>query len=182
MIKNVEFYNTPEGEVCVKPFDEPMFILKESNRELISDMLVTIQELYPAAFAALSELYSRSELNRNYYHFKMVHRFIRCNFGEYDALSMDVGSTGTFRMEDVRCPLRGECPFEGVICRPTLDRKLSEREQQVANLLGQGYTADDIGHALQISPFTVKRHIANIKTRLKLKHTHQIISMFVSKD
>ena len=182
MIKNVEFYNTPEGEVCVKPFDEPMFILKESNRELISDMLVTIQELYPAAFAALSELYSRSELNRNYYHFKMVHRFIRCNFGEYDALSMDVGGSGQFRMEDVRCPLRGECKFDRLICHARLETKLSEREQQVANLLGKGLSADEIGEELHISPYTVKRHIANIKTRLKLKHTHQIISMFVSKD
>lgn len=178
MKPNIEFYNTPEGEICVKPLNEAMFILKESNTDLISDLLVTIQELYPTAFAALAELYSKSELNRNYYHYKIVHRFIRCNLGEYDALSMDIGSTGTFRMEDVRCPLRGECPFEGIICRPTLDRKLSEREQQVANLLGKGHSAEDIGQALHISPYTVKRHIANIKTRLKLTHTNQIIAKF----
>lgn len=178
MLKNIEFYNTPEGEVCCKPLDEPMFILTEKNTDLISAMLVAIQELYPLAFSALSALYSKSELNRNYYHYKMVHRFIRCNFGEYDALSMDIGSIGTFRMEDVHCPLRGECSFEGIICRPTLDRKLSEREQQVANLLGEGYTAENIGRVLHISPYTVKRHIANIKTRLKLTHTHQIIIKF----
>lgn len=178
MIKNIEFYNTPDGQVCCKPLEEPMFVLKESDTALIADMLTMIQELYPAAFAALSELYSRSELNKNYYHFRMVHRFIRCNFGEYDALSMDVNASGHLRFEDVRCPLRGECPFECIICKPTLDSKLSEREQQVAKLLSEGFTADEIGKELHISPHTVKRHIANIKTRLKLTHTHQIISKF----
>ena len=108
----------------------------------------------------------------------MVHRFIRCNFGEYDALSMDVNANGNLRFEDVRCPLRGECPFECVICKPMLDTKLSEREQQVAKLVGKGYTAEEMGRELHISPHTVKRHIANIKTRLNLSHTHQIIAKF----
>ena len=174
-LTNIEFYNTPDGQVCCKPINEPMFILKETDTKLIAAMLTAIQELYPAAFAALAEIYSRSELNKNYYQFKMVHRFIRCNFGEYDALSLDVN--GGFRFEDVRCPLRGECLFEGVICRPVLDTKLSSREEQVARLLAQGYKFEDIGKELHISPFTVKRHITNIKTRLKL-NTHQIIAKF----
>ena len=174
---NIEFHNSPDGQVCCKPVNEPMFILKETDSKLIASMLTAIQELYPAAFAALSEIYSRSELNKNYYQFKMVHRFIRCNFGEYDALSLDVNGGGEFRFEDVRCPLRGECLFEGVICRPVLDTKLSSREEQVAKLLAKGYKFEDIGKELHISPFTVKRHIANIKTRLKL-NTHQIIAKF----
>ena len=108
----------------------------------------------------------------------MVHRFIRCNFGEYDALSLDVNANGHLRFEDVRCPLRGECPFECIICKPTLDSKLSERENQVAKLLCEGFTAEEIGEELHISPHTVKRHIANIKTRLKLTRTNQIIAKF----
>ena len=178
MLKNIEFYNTPDGQVCCKPLNEPMFILRENDITIIADILTMIQELYPSAFAALSGLYSRSERNKTYYHFRMVHRFIRCNLGEYDALAMDVNPNGHFRFEDVRCPLRGECPFEYIICKPTLDTKLSEREQQVANLLGEGFTAEEIGQELHISPHTVKRHIANIKARLKLTHTHQIISKF----
>lgn len=178
MIANIEFYTTPDGDVCCKPLDGPMFILDESRKELIAEMMVAIKELYPGAFAALSELYSKSSLNQNYYHYKIVHRFIRCNFGEYDALSMDVGGSGQFRMEDVRCPLRGECKFDRLICHARLETKLSEREQQVANLLGKGYSTEEIGEELHISPYTVKRHIANIKTRLKLTHTHQIISKY----
>lgn len=177
MIKNIEFYNTPDGQVCCKPQNEPMFILSESNTELIASMLTAIQELYPSAFAALAEIYSRSELNKNYYQYKMVHRFIRCNFGEYDALSLDINGGGEFRLEDVRCPLRGECLFEGVICRPILNTKLSSREEQVAKLLAQGYKFEEIGKILHISPFTVKRHISNIKTKLRL-NTHQIIAKF----
>ena len=102
-LANIEFYNTPDGQVCCKPLNEPMFILKEGDTELIASMLTAIQELYPSAFAALAEIYSRSELNKNYYQYKMVHRFIRCNFGEYDALSLDINGGGEFRMEDVRC-------------------------------------------------------------------------------
>lgn len=177
-LNNIEFYNTPNGQVCCKRIDEPMFILNEGHTELIAEVLTAIQELYPAAFAALSELYSRSERNRNYYHFRMVHRFIRCNFGEYDTLAVDINARGEFRMEEVHCPLRGECPFERVICRPTMNTKLSSREQQVAELIAEGYTIEEIGEQLHISPYTVKRHISNIKTRLRLTHTHQIISKF----
>ena len=65
MIRNIEFYNTPDGQVCCKPFNQPMYILRESDTALIAEMLTMIQDLYPSAFAALSELYSRSELNRN---------------------------------------------------------------------------------------------------------------------
>ena len=75
-LTNIEFYNSPDGQVCCKPVNEPMFILKETDSKLIASMLTAIQELYPAAFAALSEIYSRSELNKNYYQYKMVHRFI----------------------------------------------------------------------------------------------------------
>ncbi len=177
-LRSFEFYNTPDGQVCCKRANEAMFILSEEHTDIIAEMLTAIQELYPAAFSALSELYSRSEKNKNYYHFRMVHRFIRCNFGEYDALAMDINARGEFRMEDVHCPLRGECPYERIICRPTMDTKLSSREQQVAGLIAEGYTIEEIGEELHISPYTVKRHIANIKIRLRLTHTHQIISKF----
>lgn len=174
----IEFYNTPDGQVCVKRAGEAMFILDESHTNIVAGLLTRIQELYPSAFAALSELYSRSQLNENYFHFKMVHRFIRCNFGEYDALSYDVNRQGDFKMEDVRCPLRGECPFEHIICHPQLCTKLSLREQQIVDLLAEGYKPQQIGERLHISTWTVRRHIYNMKTRLNLNHTYQIITKF----
>ena len=94
MIEKIEFYNTPDGSVCCKPDGKPMFILDESCRPLIEEMIVTIKELYPDAFKALSELYSTSERNRSFYEYRIVSRFIRCNFGEYDALHADVDAMG----------------------------------------------------------------------------------------
>jgi len=178
MIGKIEFYNTPDGSVCVKPDGEPMYVLDESCRRIIEEMVINIKELYPDAFKALSELYSKSEANRFFYEYRIVHRFIRCNFGEYDALHSDVDSMGGFHIEEVKCPLRGECMLEGRVCRPKLQSTLSPRELEVAKLLGQGYDKTEVSNELGISVYTVSRHVANIKARLKFKHTHQIVSSF----
>ena len=178
MMDKIEFYVTPDGDVCCKPIGKAMFVLDDSCHELISSMIITIKELYPEAFKALSELYSTSERNRSYYEYRIVHRFIRCNFGEYDALSQDVDAMGNLHLEDVRCPLRGECQYEGCICRPQLQTSLSPRELEVARLLGQGFDKMEIAKELGISIFTVSRHVANIKARLGFKSTNQIISTF----
>lgn len=182
MTDRIEFYNTPDGSVCCKPEGKPMFVLDESCRKLIEEMIITIKELYPDAFKALSHLYSTSESNRWFYEFKIVHRFIRCNFGEYDALQNDVDAMGGFHMEQVKCPLRGECIHEGCICMPALQTTLSPREREVALLLGKGYDKLEVANEMQISVYTVNRHVQNIKARLRLKHTHQIVSLFKNQD
>ena len=145
-------------------------------------MMVLIRDFYPGAFKALSELYSKSERNRDYFEFRIVHRFIRCNFGEFDALSFDIGADGGFNVEDVRCPLRGECLLEGVICKPQMQTKLTERESDVAVRLSKGMSKQDIAEDLSISIYTVARHIANIKLRMNFKHTYQIIAYFNGKS
>ncbi len=86
MLEKTEFYNCPDGSINVKPYDKPMFVYDQSCRKVTEEMLILIRDLYPGAFTALSELYSRSERNREFFEFRIVHRFIRCNFGEYDAL------------------------------------------------------------------------------------------------
>jgi LuxR family transcriptional regulator, maltose regulon positive regulatory protein len=45
---------------------------------------------------------------------------------------------------------------------------LSERELEVLGLIAQGLSNHDIGERLCVSPFTVKRHVANILTKLDL--------------
>ena len=115
MIRNIEFYNNPSGEVIVKPQGQAAFVLKETHREFISDILLYISEMYPKDYEALMELYSKSSRNRIYYEYLAVSRFVRCNFGEYDQLSTDIDMQGYFKFEEVKCPLRGECKFEGII-------------------------------------------------------------------
>lgn len=178
MLDRIEFYTGPDGSVNVKTFDKPVFVYDMSHKHITSEMIVLIRDLYPGAFAALAELYSKSERNIEYYEFRIVHRFIRCNFGEYDALTYDVNQMGSFNFEDVRCPLRGECLLEGVVCKPVLQTRLSRREQEVATLLAQGFSRQDVAEELTISVYTVNRHIANIKARLHFKNTQQIISHF----
>lgn len=178
MLEKIEFYNCPDGSINVKPFGKPMFVLDESCQNVIQEMVVLIRDLYPAAFATLSEVYSKSERNKKFFEYRIVHRFIRCNFGEYDALSYDINSIGEFNMEDVRCPLRGECRYEGLICRSPMNTDLSPRETEVAQLLAKGYSRQEIADELLISIYTVTRHITNIKARLHLKNTNQIIAKF----
>ncbi|MBO5271654.1 MAG: helix-turn-helix transcriptional regulator [Muribaculaceae bacterium] len=178
MLERIEFYNSPDGSVNIKPFGQPMFVYDESCKKITQEMIVLIRDLYPAAFTALAELYSKSERNKDFFEFRIVHRFIRCNFGEYDALTYDINSVGEFNMEDVRCPLRGECLFEGLICRSPMNTELSPRESEVAHLLAKGYSRQEVADELEISIYTVTRHITNIKARLHLKNTNQIISKF----
>lgn len=178
MLERIEFYNCPDGSVNIKPFGQPMFVYDESCKKITQEMIVLIRDLYPAAFTALAELYSKSERNKDFFEFRIVHRFIRCNFGEYDALTYDINSVGEFNMEDVRCPLRGECLFEGLICRSPMNTELSPRESEVAHLLAKGYSRQEVADELEISIYTVTRHITNIKARLHLKNTNQIISKF----
>lgn len=80
MLDSIEFYNCPDGSINVKPFDKPMFVFDQSCRHIVEEMIVKIRDLFPQAFTALSEIYSKSERNRDYFEFKIVHRFIRWIF------------------------------------------------------------------------------------------------------
>lgn len=178
MLEKIEFYSSPDGTINVKPFNQPMFVYDMSCKSITEEMIILIRDLYPGAFKALAELYSKSERNKEFFEYKIVHRFIRCNFGEYDALTYDINQSGCFNVEDVRCPLRGECLMEGVICKPILQSKLTNREQEIAELLAGGLTRQEIASQLEISVYTVIRHIDKIKARMHFKHTNQIIAHF----
>lgn len=175
-IANIEFYNTPEGDVMLKEVGCPARVLQESDRELISEMLAAIRDRYPAAHARLMELYSASTMNRWHYEFRVVHRFIRCNFGEYDQHTLDIDRNGVFRFEEVSCPLRGECVDEGVICRPRMDTRLTEREREVFRLIGEcRMQTDEVARELHISPCTVARHRENIKAKLGARSVAELV-------
>lgn len=181
MLEGIEFFNSPDGTVYVKPFARPMYAYGLECRDITDGMIPIIRDLYPGAFSALSSLYSKSERNKDFYMYRIVHRFIRCNFGENDTLSFDINRAGTMSMEEVRCPMRGECMFEGVICKPVLQSKLSPREEEVCRLLASGLSNAEAASELGISICTMHRHIANIKARLHFRNTNQIISYFHEK-
>lgn len=177
MLTKIELYNAPDGQVCVKPADGGVFVLDENRKEIVQEMWLGIQEFWPDAFNRLSELYSASSLNRLYFEFRMVRRFCRCNFGLYDTQNWDIDEFGEWHFEQVPCPLRGECPDEGIICNPKMRTNLSEREKEIARLLANMST-EEIAAELKLSIRTVYNHIQSIKIRLKSKTTAQIATWY----
>lgn len=177
-LTNIEFYNTPDGAVMYKEVGQPVKILEEKNRDIIEAMLAVLRQRYPIAFGRLAELYSRYERNRIHYEWMMVHRFIRCNFGEYDQCKYDIDRSGTFCFEEVRCPLRGECQHEEVICKPVLDTHLTEREMEVLTMIGESMDTMSIAEELHLSPATINRHRENIKAKLGLRNVKEIVCYY----
>lgn len=175
-ISNIEFYTTPEGDVMMKELGQPVVVLCENNRSTIECILTVIRDRYPKAHARLMKIYSASTMNRWHYEFQVVHRFIRCNFGEYDQYNLDINKDGLFVFEEVKCPLRGECEHEGVICRPELNTALTDREMDVFRLIVENYQTDDVAEELHISPYTVNRHRENIKAKIKVRNVSEMIS------
>lgn len=74
--QNVEFYNTPDGEVMFKEENKPARVFTESDRELIDNVLSFIRDRYADAYNKLMQVYSSSSRNKSYYEFRIVHRFI----------------------------------------------------------------------------------------------------------
>ena len=56
----------------------------------------------------------------------------------------------------------------------TPEIQLSGREVQVASLIGQGATNEEIAQQLSISVHTVKIHVGSILTKLNLRNRHQV--------
>ena len=176
IISNIEFYNTPEGDVMMKELHHPAVVLRETDRPTIEAILAIIRDRYPKAHARLMKLYSSNTMNRWHYEFRVVHRFIRCNYGEYDQYNLDINKDGQFMFEEVNCPLRGECEHEGVICRPEFNTTLTDREMDVFRLIAFSCQTDDIAAALHISPCTVNRHRENIKAKIRVRNVGEMIS------
>lgn len=150
--------------------------LAPDDRAEVEYMLEKIGEYFPDALDALRKLASASQLNRRWYEFRMVDRFIRCNFGEADFLHADV-EMDMFHIEEVRCPLRGICEHEGVICKPKLKLPMTEAEQEVATLYSKGCAPGEIARRLKKSISTVKNQLNSVTKRLRLNSTRDLIKL-----
>jgi len=67
--------------------------------------------------------------------------------------------------------LTGECGEKGALS------VLSPREHEIANLLAQGMTPDEIGETLFISPKTVRVHRTNIMHKLDCGRSNELLLM-----
>jgi len=163
-MKPIEFFNY-EKEAMYRMGDQ-VEKLTESSTEAINFILGLFEELYPKAYKASCKEYDRFKFHQRTFRFRMARRLIRCNFGNVDEREYDVTSTGTLQMENVPCPLRGDCPLEGIICNPEFNSKISPAELPVLKLLYEGLKPEDIAQKLIKSPHTINNHIRNAYTRM----------------
>lgn len=175
-----EFYNTPSGDVIYQILNDGPKVLSADCREVVESMFELICATYKDAAHELIQLYSKSSQNLPFYHFKIVHRFCRCNFGEYDSQRYDVDGSGFLNVEQVKCPLRNtaDCPYCNIICNPKIERKLTDRELQILEMLSDGMTNQDIADMLGLSVFTIIKHRNTMRAKLGLRNTPALINYF----
>lgn len=136
----IEFRVSPDGKVYYKQGKAEEKRLTRFNTAICLELLDTIQSRFPGAWSRLRLIYkpkNNSSAARDVAAFSIVERFIRCNFGERDLLTPDI-ERDILHFEKVRCPLRGMCPDENIICKPQSLYKLTPAEKEVAKLYLRG--------------------------------------------
>lgn len=149
--------------------------ITEKDTDFIDEILQRIDTYYPEAMKALNGIYEKSSLNIPYYKFLRVRRFLRCNFGDLDTKDHD-DNYGVFNFEKIQCPLRGECKFDGIICLPKFDSKLSEAELRVMRLYYKNESIDRIADNLYLSGNTVRNHIKSSFRKLGIHSQAEFIN------
>lgn len=171
-----EFLNKNDGQVIV--VGENSTALLQELPELVDILYEQIHIRYPQAFASLLERYASSALNTKFHRYLCVRRFVMCNFGEYDIKTYDIEDIGKWNLEKVQCPLRGECKYENVICRPTAGTCLSSHEMNIVRLLCEGVSVEDMAARLHISVHTVRNHRRNIYRKLGIHNRRTLITWY----
>lgn len=173
VLSNTEFF-TYEQEVWCRTADGAMNPIRETDYTLVNALIEYISTFYPKAYDALCAEYSSCVANHSYFRFRIIVRFIRCNFSALDSVP-DIGPDLHCSFEHVNCPLRGECRYDHVICRPEFDHRLSPAEMRVMALVFEGLTEDAIGDRLRLSPKTIHTHVRNAYSRLGIHSKAEFI-------
>lgn len=163
-LENIEFF-CYESEVWYRLADGTTSRLTMEDTDIVMSMEECISTFYPKAYAALQDRYIASKPNGSFYRFRMVCRFIRCNFLQLDD-KPDITKDLHFNFEYISCPLRGECEHDNVICRPQFDHRLSQAEMRVMGLVYEGMSEETIAQRLSLALSTVHNHIYNAYKRL----------------
>ena len=178
-METIEFLVTPDGKLYYRKDKGEERRLTRFDKEICVKILEMISDRFPGAWSRLRLMYkptSKSHAEQDKAACKIVERFIRCNFGEHDLLTPDI-ENDILHFEEVRCPLRGICPDENIICKPQSLIKLSPAEKEVAKLYLWGETFDEIARRLGKSPSTVKVQLHNIKKKTGAKNCREIIKV-----
>lgn len=169
----IEFFVGGDGKVWLRHGSKCQ-TLTASMADLVSSLAEKISQMFPAAYQRLADAYSESSKNRSYHRYRIVERFIRCNMGDDNLMSLDFD--GKFmRLERVHCPLRGVCADEHVVCCPQPTSVFSKAEMQVATLYADGMNCREIARRLKKSESTVNCQLWRIERRLGLSSRMDVI-------
>ena len=166
------------SELWAKYADGRNEVVDETKTDLIDYILNKVRECYPEAYKALESIYAKSSPRIRYYQWLIVRRFCKCNFCRLDNTAFDVediSRDGKFNFEKVECPMRGECQYEGIICMPKFNSKLSVAEKRVMKLYYDGMNKNEIAEELYLSPETVRNHIKNTYLKLGIHEKAEFI-------
>lgn len=173
LLTNIEFF-TYANDVMVRTSDGTVKTLSPADKELIDTFCEYLATFYTKAYSALCQEYKQSALNQSYFRYRIVNRFVRCNFGGLDDVN-DISESLRCNFEYVPCPLRGECHLDRIVCHPEFNHKLSPSEMQVLRLVYEGLTEDAIGERLRLSPHTIHTHVRNAYARLDIHSKAEFI-------
>lgn len=171
----IEFYLW-DGQIRYR-VDGVEHTLRQEDREIIEFVLNHVRRYFPDAMTALNEVCNDSAMNKYFFDYRRADQFIRCNFSAHDTLKFDI-SDGVLNFEEIPCPRRGVCKYEGRICKPKLKLVLPEEERKVAVLYSRGFTADEIASKLRKKVKTVKNQLNHVTKRLHLNRTKDLIKIF----
>lgn len=165
----VEFYTSPEGVVYYRERGGDAKRLTKFSVDVVEPLMEAVRNRFPECYARLAILYKDNVL-------RMADRFVRCNFGEHDLLTEDI-EHGIMNFEEVRCPLRGVCRDEHVVCKPRTMVSLSAGEREVVRLYLNGFTLDEIAARLGKNRSTVKTQLLRVRDKLGVRNCREIIKV-----
>lgn len=170
-MRNIEFFTDGNGRDMVANIDGNYHVVTEDDQEIIELVYDIIQSDYTEAFNALKKIYS----NRKDFKYLIIRRFLKCNFAVHDDRP-DIRADKSFQLEFVSCPLRCECPVEGIVCQAKLNKELSDREIEIVQLIASGLNNEEIAKEIHRSPFTIKNHRNNIRRKTECKNTASLLN------
>lgn len=173
-MENYEFVACADGTFVARNSTTSK-VVTEFDRDIIEFIVSEVKLRYPIAYKRLCEMYERYKGNRYNFEYRIAKRFVRCNMGADDLLSMDINN-GIMCLEYVNCPLRGECCDENVICCPRHQSRLTETLRQVAELYASGMSYKEMAQTLNKSDKTIANQLRSITKILGLKRTKDIIT------
>jgi DNA-binding CsgD family transcriptional regulator len=176
-LKNIEFHRSIDGKDAMyrKKGESDSIAITENATEIILSTLNEIELQFPKCYIRLKDIYGKNKQ----FHFLACRRFVKCNGSEFDNV-LDIDSEGIIHPELVTCPLRGECLDEGIICLPDRETGLTAREIEIAKLVSEGLSNEEIGQQLFIGIDAVKSHIQNCLRKLSIKN-RAALSNFITK-